>query len=117
MIRDDLAAMVETAARDAMAAGELPQVVVPEALIERPARPEHGDYASSLPLRLARAARLNPIEIAEAIAKRMGENSAIGTVSVAPPGFVNLRLSDRWLAGQVDAILEAGERFGESNLG
>src|SRR5881392_3427169 len=71
MIRDDLAAMVETAARDAMAAGELPQVVVPEALIERPARPEHGDYATSMPLRLGRASKANPVEIAKKIAARI----------------------------------------------
>src|SRR5439155_2217610 len=77
----------------------------------------HGDYASSLPLRLARAARLNPIAIAEAIAKRIGSNEAVGDVSVAPPGFVNLRLADRWLASQVDAILQAGEYFGDSSPG
>src|SRR5438874_4858032 len=116
-VRQEIALLVDQAAKAAQAAGDIPPVAFPEPVVERPARPEHGDYASSLPLRLARAARLNPIEIAEAIAKRIGESTAVGTVSVAPPGFVNLRLSDRWLAGQVDGILEAGARFGDSDLG
>ena len=58
--------MVEAAAQAAMAAGELPHVALPEAVIERPSRPEHGDYATNLPLRLARAAaRANPLDIAK----------------------------------------------------
>src|SRR5690349_3283272 len=117
MIRDDLAAMVETAARDAMAASELPQVVVPEALIERPARPEHGDYATSLPLRLARAARANPLDIAKAIAARIEIAGALASAEVAPPGFINFRLSETWLAQQVDAIVAAGPTFGDVPLG
>ena len=67
-MRDDLAVMIQSAAQAAMNAGALPRVVLPEIVIERPARPEHGDYATSLPLRLARAARANPIEIAKTIA-------------------------------------------------
>jgi arginyl-tRNA synthetase len=51
MIRDDLATIIEAAAQAAMEAGDLPQVVLPEIVIERPARPEHGDYATNLPLR------------------------------------------------------------------
>jgi arginyl-tRNA synthetase len=116
-VRQEIALLVDEAAKAAQADGEIPPVAFPEAAIERPARPEHGDYASSLPLRLARAARLNPIAIAEAIAKRIGASEAVGDVSVAPPGFVNLRLADRWLASQVDLILQAGESFGDSSLG
>ncbi len=117
MIRDDLARMVETAARDAMAAGELPQVVVPEALIERPARPEHGDYATSLPLRLARAARANPLDIARTIAARIETGDAVASAEAAPPGFINFRLSEAWLAKQVDEIVAAGPKFGDVPLG
>src|SRR5215471_15374184 len=116
-VRQEIALLVDEAAKAAQAAGDIPAVAFPEAVVERPARPEHGDYASSLPLRLARAARLNPIEIADAIAKRIGSSEAVGDVSVAPPGFVNLRLSDSWLAAQVDAILKDGARFADSAIG
>jgi arginyl-tRNA synthetase len=117
MIRDDLAAMIETAAGDAMAAGELPHVALPEIVIERPARPEHGDYATNLPMRLARAAKGKPPEIANAIVARMPASEAVAVAEVAYPGFINFRLSEAWLAKQVDAILQAGGRFGDIALG
>ncbi len=117
MIRDDIEGMVETAANAAMAAGELPRVVLPEIVIERPARPEHGDYATNLPMRLARAARANPLDIAAAIAARMPSSDAIAASEVAPPGFINFRLSETWLARQVDAIIDARATFGDVSLG
>lgn len=116
-IRREVAGLIDAAARAAQAAGEIPAVALPEAAVERPARPEHGDYASSLPLRLARAAGKNPLALAEAIARRVAVNDAIGEVAVAPPGFINVRLSDRWLAAQTDAILAAGPRFAASDIG
>src|SRR6266508_5943141 len=116
-IRQEIADLVDSAARAAQTAGDIPAVVLPEPEVERPARPEHGDYASSLPLRLARAARQNPIALAEIIAKRIKSHAAVGEVTVASPGFVNIRLADGWLAGQVDAILNEGSGFGSSELG
>jgi arginyl-tRNA synthetase len=117
MIRDDLAGMIESAAQAAMAAGELPQVVLPELVIERPAKREHGDYATNLPMRLARAARANPIEIAKSIAARIPLAGGISAAEVAPPGFINFRLSEPWLAAQVGAIVDAGASFGNVALG
>jgi arginyl-tRNA synthetase len=117
MIRDDLARIVESAAQAAMKAGDLPQVPLPEIVIERPARPEHGDYATNLPLRLSRAARANPLDIAKSIAARIDLGDAVDAAEVAPPGFINFRLSDGWLRAQVDAIVAAGETFGNIELG
>jgi arginyl-tRNA synthetase len=116
-IRDDIAGLVDAAARAAQSAGEIPAVVLPEPAVERPARPEHGDYASNLPLRLARSARQSPMQLAETIAKHMREHSAIGEVSVAPPGFVNIRLADAWIAEQVNTVLSQGDAFVRSSVG
>jgi arginyl-tRNA synthetase len=117
MIRDDLARMIESAAQAAMDARELPQVVLPELVIERPAKREHGDYATNLPMRLARAARANPLGIAKAIAARIPLEGGISAAEVAPPGFINFRLSEPWLARQVSAIVDAGASFGDIALG
>ena len=117
MIRDDIAGMIEAAAESAMAAGELPHVVLPEIVVERPARPEHGDYATNLPMRLARAARAKPLDIASAIAARLPATDSLAASDVAPPGFINFRLSESWLAKQVDAIVDAGPTFGNVTLG
>ena len=117
MIRDDLVRMVEQAAQSAMAEGALPKVVLPDIVIERPARPEHGDYATNLPLRLARAARANPLELAKTLAARIPAGGPLSSAEGAPPGFINFRLSEAWLARQVDAIVEAGASFGDVPLG
>ncbi len=116
-ISQEIAVLVGAAARAAQEAGDIPAAVLPEPAIERPSRPEHGDYASSLPLRLARSARANPLALAEAIVKHMPASAAVGEAYAAPPGFVNIRLADSWLASQVDAIIAAGDRFGSSDVG
>ena len=116
-IRSEIAELVEAAARAAQAAGDIPPVVLEDLAIERPARPEHGDYASSLPLRLARAARQSPIAIAETLAKHVPPHAAVGEVTVAPPGFVNIRLSDTWLAEQINDVLKQGPQYATSKVG
>jgi arginyl-tRNA synthetase len=108
---------VSAAAREARARGELPAVALPDVAVERPQRPEHGDYATSLALRLARSARANPLTLAEALVRHLPASEAVGEVSVAAPGFVNFRLSESWLARQVDAVLAAGDRFGDLDIG
>ena len=117
MIRDEIAATIQAAAEAAMADGELPQIPLPEIVVERPARPEHGDYATNLPLRLARAARANPLDLAKALAARIPVTGALSTAEAAPPGFINFRLSEAWLAQQVDQIVEDGAAFGNVALG
>jgi arginyl-tRNA synthetase len=116
-ISREMTGLVEAAAKEAQAAGDIPPVVLEGLAIERPARPEHGDYASSLALRLARAARQNPVAIAEILAKHMPAHPAIGEIGVAAPGFVNIRLSDAWLAEQVNEVLRQGDGFATAAVG
>lgn len=111
MIRDEIASIVEQAVERAREAGDLPAVALPDVAIERPQRPEHGDYATSLPLRLARAARAKPVALGETLVRHMAPSEIVERVEVAPPGFVNFHLSEAWLARQTDLILEAGSDF------
>ncbi len=118
LVRDLIAARLISAVADAQAQGALPAFDLPPApLVERPQKAEHGDFASSLPLRVAKAARRSPLEIAQAIAAAFPADAPIGEVSVAPPGFVNIRLSVQWLQEQVEAIRAAGETFGSVESG
>jgi arginyl-tRNA synthetase len=116
-IRQEIANLIDTAARTAQAAGDLPQVALPEAAIERPSRPEHGDYASNLALRLTRAANSNPIGLAEAIIRHLPATRLVESATVAPPGFINIRLDEGWLAAQVEAIEAAGPAYADSKVG
>ncbi len=117
MIKHELERLISEAVRKAQNAGDLPAVAVSDVLLERPQRPEHGDYASSLALRLARSARKSPLEVAGVIAKHLAVDEAVASADVAPPGFVNFRLTPSWLMAQVDAILGEGQGFGDAPLG
>ena len=56
-------------------------------------------------------------EIAEAIVRHMPASETLERAEASPPGFINLTLKDGWLAGQVEAILAAGDRYGCIDLG
>ena len=116
-IRNEIAELVDSAARRAQASGDLPSVALDDPAVERPSNADHGDYASSLPLRLARAARMSPMQIADVISKQMQSPAYVGEMKVLPPGFINFRVADAWLAKQVDAIIADGESFAQSDLG
>ena len=117
MIRDDLRQIILDATERAQAEQQLPAVAVPEVLVERPAHAAHGDYATSLPLRMARAARMEPLGIASAIATHIALPDSVAAVQVAPPGFLNFHLANSWLTEQVNGVLAAGSSFGAVSLG
>jgi arginyl-tRNA synthetase len=100
-----------------MADGSLPQVPLPEIVVENPSRPEHGDYATNLPMRLARAAKANPVEIANGIAQRVPIVGMVSAAEVAPPGFINFRLDAAWVSAQAREIASAGPTFGDLKVG
>jgi arginyl-tRNA synthetase len=109
--------MIVQAAINAQQQGKLPLLTLPEAYIERPQNPEHGDYASSFPLKLARATGTKPMPIAEVLVKHMTPGAEIESIIAAPPGFVNFKLKNNWLSKQVDSVLQAGKSYGNCNLG
>ena len=115
--KETIAEIVITAILEAQNAGKLPAVTLPEIVIERPQNPEHGDYASSVSLKLARAVGTSPLEIAGEIAAFIKPSPQIGSVAVAPPGFINFTLDNRWLGDQVDMILDSGNRYGNIDIG
>jgi arginyl-tRNA synthetase len=117
MIRKRLIELLTQAVKKAQELGKLPEVVLPEIALEHPQNPEHGDYASSLPLKLARASGVNPLTIAEEIVGLIATTPEISRVSVAPPGFINFTLSDGWLTRRVASVLEAGDAYGDIDLG
>lgn len=117
LIRENIAHLVRQALTDAQAADALPSVAVDEVAIERPQNPEHGDFASSLPLKLARPMRMNPLQIAERIAERIPADGLLQSASAARPGFINFALSQAWLQRQVDTIRQAGDAFGSIDAG
>ncbi len=116
-IKEEITELLEKAANEAIRRNLLPPMVMPDMLLERPQNPEHGDYASPLALKLARAARMNPLIIAESLASLIQLPREIERIAVAPPGFINFSLRIDWLTRQVEEILSAGEEYGNIDLG
>ncbi|MFQ5933546.1 MAG: arginine--tRNA ligase, partial [Dehalococcoidia bacterium] len=88
-IKDKIEEMVREASQEAQDRGLLPQVTLPDVLVERPQNPEHGDYAATAPLKLARAARMKPLVIAQHLVDLLQPTEEIDTITMAPPGFIN----------------------------
>jgi len=80
--------------------------------LERPTDPAHGDYATNAAMRLAGTRRRPPRELAVEVAEQAAALTGVERTDVAGPGFVNLFVSDEWIAGALGAILDAGDRFG-----
>ncbi|MFC2006885.1 arginine--tRNA ligase [Chloroflexota bacterium] len=116
-LRQKLVELLTQAAIQAQESGKLPMVTLPEVTIEHPQNLEHGDYASSLPLKLARATGTKPMIIAKDLVKLMPPLAEIEGIIIAPPGFINFTLKSGWLTRQVDSILLAGDTYGNIDLG
>ena len=114
LLKDTIANALKAALERAQREGVISLAAVPDIEVERPNNPEHGDFATNLPLRLARAARANPLRLAEQIAERVDTGPEIAAVTPAPPGFINFRLSQEWLQKQVETVRAAGDAFGNA---
>lgn len=117
MIRHTITELIRQAIVAAQAAGDLPAFELPQIEVSRPPRADMGDYSTSMPLKLASLAKRPPLKIAETIARHIPQNAAVGQVTTAAPGFVNITLASAWLASQVTHILDADKIFGDVNLG
>lgn len=95
--------------------GKDASVLPPTVTVERPRNPEHGDYATNLALQIAKKVGTSPRELAGWLAEDLATNSAIGTIDVAGPGFLNIRLAAAAQGEIVGRILAEGKRFGSSS--
>ncbi len=116
-LKETIIDIIRQAISAAQEAGRLPVVTLPEIVIERPQNPDHGDYASSIALKLARAMGDKPLNIAQKIVDAIEPSDEIAEVNVAPPGFINFKLKESWLAGQVTGILAEGKTYGSNDSG
>lgn len=113
--------VIEAALQGAIDVGQLPSVAAddrPTIEISHPTKPDHGDLATNLALKLARPMRRSPMAIAEAIAGALGPTGQLGPdgpllgVEVAAPGFINLRLAEGYLERSLARARAMGAAFG-----
>ena len=85
--------------------------------IEPPRDPSHGDVATNAAMVLAKPLGTNPRALAEIITEKLKEDADVADVSVAGPGFINIRLSVGYWQRLLASIIEAGTDYGRSTIG
>ncbi|WP_314371976.1 arginine--tRNA ligase [Sphingomonas paucimobilis] len=112
------AAHIDAALDTLVAAGTLPSGLDRRNVtVEPPRDASHGDLATNAAMVLAKPAGTNPRALAEAIAVELGKLDEVESVSVAGPGFLNMRLTEAAWRDELAAIPQAGGDYGRSARG
>ena len=112
-LKQQLEQLLLSALRDISAEIADPSAVT----VERTRDAQHGDFATNVALRLAKAARRNPRELAQAIVAALPPNPLIARTEVAGAGFINFYLTASAGAETLARVHELGERYGYSTVG
>jgi len=104
----DIQAVIAAAFADGRIEGSAPQTIT----LERPKNRDHGDYATSIALQLAKAAGKNPREIATILQNAISGIEGVTKVEIAGPGFINITLDRASQAELVRTILTNRYEYG-----
>ena len=85
--------------------------------VEPPRDPAHGDLATNAAMVLAKPAKMNPRALSEALVGELAKIPGVAGVSVAGPGFINLKLNDALWIEELRTIGAAGGDYGRSTMG
>jgi arginyl-tRNA synthetase len=104
-LADQLSADIQAAVAAAFSQGLIEGTAPATITLERPKNRDHGDYATSIALQLAKAAGKNPREIATILQEAIAAIAGVSKVDVAGPGFINITLDRASQAELVRTIL------------
>jgi arginyl-tRNA synthetase len=112
----DLGRAVLAAARAVFDERDLDHALLPESVsVERPRNPEHGDYASTIAMQLAKKVGTNPRDLATAISGKLAEQPGIKSVEIAGPGFLNIRVEAAAAGELARTVVTDGLTYGHSS--
>ncbi len=111
-LADQLAAAIQGLVAAAIERGDLAGTAPQEIVLERPKNRDHGDYATSIALQLAKPAGKNPREVATLLQGAIAELAGVAKVDIAGPGFINITLDRADQAELVRTILKSADKYG-----
>ncbi|MDI6826984.1 MAG: arginine--tRNA ligase [Armatimonadota bacterium] len=118
MVKDKLAQGITKALNEAKEAGELRFDKLPEITLEPPKNKAFGDFTTNVAMVLASETGLNPREVAQLIAGRIGDlDGLVEKVEVAGAGYINFYLSPEWLYDVLRRISSEGDSYGKVDIG
>ncbi len=113
-----LAEIIKAELAKIVAQGGLPEALLAvHFVVEPPRDTQHGDAATNIAMVGAKAAALPPRALAEKIVPFLQAHAAFTEVSVAGPGFINLRVSHSLWHQELQHILRQGVHYGDSAMG
>ena len=112
---DALAAAISAAIGAAIERGDLVGTIPVTIPLERPKNRDHGDYATSVALQLAKPAGISPRAVAELLQSSLLALSEVTAVEIAGPGFINITLNRSSQAELVSTILSSPTTYGTGN--
>ncbi|GLB59104.1 arginine--tRNA ligase [Cytobacillus sp. NCCP-133] len=99
-------------------AGLASEEQIPDVVLEIPKEKAHGDYSTNMAMQLARVAKKAPRMIAEELIANFDSSKAsIEKIEIAGPGFINFYMNNSYLTDLIPAVLEAGDKYGETAVG
>jgi len=110
-----LAAAISAAIGSAIERGDLVGTIPVTIPLERPKNRDHGDYATSVALQLAKPAGISPRAVAELLQSDLLALPEVTAVDIAGPGFINITLNRSSQAELVSTILSSPTTFGTGN--
>ncbi len=118
---ESLAAAITASIKGAISRGELPAELasssaVGNIVLERPKNRDHGDYATSIALALAKPTGKSPRDVAEIVQRGLQGNPEIERIEIAGPGFINITLAKASQGAVVNAILNEKEKYGRVSI-
>ena len=111
-MKSRIAELVDDALSRVSELNDLPERNAIAATVERARDSRHGDFATNIAMRLAKAVGTNPRELAARIIDALAEDPVIAKVDIAGPGFINFFVSDSAYHDEIAAMLERGEQYG-----
>lgn len=112
LIRDEIISLLEQALKSAEHAGAVSSVPNHTISVEHPNRQEHGNFSSNLPLKIQGLVKIKALDLAEIIIAHIPTHNAVERVEIAPPGFINFFLADKWVTQQA-SIIARDNSFGQ----
>jgi len=118
MMKHKLRHIVQEAARQAHADGQLPSDAIPDVGIEEPKNEAHGDFSTNLALIMAKVQKMAPRRIAEILQPYLQSAAAwIQKIEIAGPGFINFYISPEAWWPVLETIHMEDERYGAADFG
>jgi arginyl-tRNA synthetase len=112
-VKNEIVTRIHQALRD-VARARSAEGPLPVPAIERPKKPEHGDYATNVALAVSKKIGAKPIEIANDLRARLEADPYFAKVDVAGPGFLNFKLAPAAFHDSLRVVLDERRTFGRA---